>query len=128
MSFDIERAVQHAKQFAKPQSIHKCAKFTREAIAAGGISLAQTLKAKDYGTSLQQAGFHTVSTTRKGDVVVIQGYPGNDYGHMAIYDGQNWISDFVQSALYPGPGYRTHKPAYKIYRYCTTQSCGEGHG
>jgi hypothetical protein len=27
------------------------------------------------------------------------------------------VSDFVQPALYPGPGYRQHEPAYTIYRY-----------
>ena len=53
----------------------------------------------------------------KGDVVVIQGIPGHPHGHMAMYDGSIWISDFRQPDLYPGTAYRVARPSYKIYRY-----------
>lgn len=78
-----------------------------------------TARAKDMGAALLDAGFYAVNgAPRKGDVVVIQPAPGHPDGHAAIYDGQNWISDFKQlHGLYPGPAYRSSQPPYKIYRH-----------
>jgi len=33
------------------------------------------------------------------------------------YDGQQWISDFVQRSMYPGPGYRELHPHYELFRH-----------
>lgn len=50
-------------------------------------------------------------------MVVIQPYDGgNPVGHMAIYDGTTWYSDFRQRDMWGGPGYRSAQPTYKIYR------------
>lgn len=38
-------------------------------------------------------------------------------GHIAGYDGKDWISDFVQNGFWPGKAYRTERPDYVIYRY-----------
>jgi len=51
-----------------------------------------------------------------GDVAVIQNPSSSTAGHIQGYDGANWISDFVQDAFWPGPAYRSEKPAYVIYR------------
>lgn len=49
--------------------------------------------------------------------MIIQPIPGHPHGHMAMYDGAYWISDFVQYyGFYPGNAYRTAKPPYQIYR------------
>ena len=54
---------------------------------------------------------------QKGDVVVIQSYAGGDpNGHVAMYDGTTWISDFRQRDMWGGPGYREKMPPYVIYR------------
>jgi hypothetical protein len=86
----------------------------------GVVTLARTQDAKDYGSSLTRAGFKEVpqgSTLHSGDVAVIQPYAvGNPGGHMAMFDGTIWISDFRQRTMYPGPGYRRMNPPYKIYR------------
>lgn len=34
-----------------------------------------------------------------------------------MWNGENWVSDFVQKTLYPGSAYRKAKPNYKIYRW-----------
>lgn len=75
--------------------------------------------AKDYGSSLVGAGFYEVhGDPQPGDVVVIQATGAHTAGHMAMFDGQIWISDFRQlHGFYPGPEYRIHRPAYKIYRH-----------
>ena len=113
------KAVMHLNANAKSKSAKKCAQFTREAIEAGGVKLTTHNSAKDYGSSLSAAGFVPIADTgvySPGDVVVINGYAGNPYGHMAMFNGSHWVSDFLQDALYPGPGYRTNRPQYIIYR------------
>ena len=60
----------------------------------------------------------------------------DEYGHIAIYDGTQWVSDFkqtvkhpktvrptdvqasIRNSFYPGDGYRlvTSHPPYMIYR------------
>jgi len=128
MPFDIDAAIKHAHDNAKPPfGIQKCAQYTREAIEAGGVIVANTRSAKDYGPYLWNAGFVPVTTPtpvptevlRRGDVVVIEGFPEHPHGHMAIYDGENWVSDFVQRELYPGPRYRNSKPRYQIFRHAS---------
>ena len=54
---------------------------------------------------------------KKGDVAVMQGFTSSPAGHMQMFDGSVWISDFKQNGFWAGPGYRTHKPAFKIYRH-----------
>lgn len=122
MRWNKQVAISYLRSHALGRSHSECAKFTRSAIRAGGINVPNTEYAKDYGTELLQAGFREVppgSTLISGDVAVIQPYPGgNGIGHMTMYDGTKWISDFVQhgSSPYPGPVYRRLHPSFKIYR------------
>jgi hypothetical protein len=120
MSWNKDAAVRHLNVSAGAHSHRDCAKYTRQAIEAGGIKIGSTYFAKDYGPLLERAGFSKVlpaEIVRAGDVIVIQSYPGNDAGHMAMFNGTIWVSDFRQHAdVYPGPGYRKYMPAYQIYR------------
>lgn len=113
-------AVRHLRNHAGNASQSRCAKYVRQAIEAGVIRIDRTHNAKDYGTSLIRAGFHEVpsgATLYAGDVDVIQPHPGgNQSGHMTMYDGRRWYSDFAQRDMYPGPGDRAHRPPCKIYR------------
>jgi hypothetical protein len=117
--YDSISAANYAASHAEPGSLGRCAEYVRKAIEWGGIPLQRTGSAKDYGASLEAAGFQeALGSPLKGDVIVIQPAPGHRHGHMAIYDGAHWISDFKQfRGFYPGPAYRNAKPAYKIYRY-----------
>ena len=120
MVWDTRVAGNWAKNHAEPRSTHNCATYVRNAIKAGGVTVTNTLNAKDYGPKLEAAGFRRISPTqtpRAGDVVVIQPYTGgNPAGHMAIYDGWDWYSDFKQIDFWGGPGYRSSRPTYQIYR------------
>lgn len=113
------RAVNYVRLHAKAKSQRRCAEYVRRAIESGGIRLTRTASAKNYGTSLEAAGFYRVNDApRHGDVVVIEAIVGHEDGHMAMYDGLYWFSDFKQPyGLYPGSAYREHKPPYKIYRH-----------
>ncbi|MFI1772529.1 hypothetical protein [Thalassobellus citreus] len=52
-----------------------------------------------------------------GDIVVIQSYAGGSvHGHIQIYNGTQWVSDFKQSDFWPGSGYSKNEPSYNIFR------------
>lgn len=114
----------HAYTYAayKSKKDKECAKYVRLALEAGGIDTAGHPKhAKDYGDFLKKIGFHEVSkegySPQKGDIRVWQNYPGgNISGHIHMYDGSQWVSDFFEpNNNGPGPGYRKYNN-YKIYR------------
>ncbi len=98
----------------------KCATYIRLALAAGGVKL-QTypVSAKDYGSYLKTAGFaaNLGDDVLPGDIVVIQS-PNAKHpdGHIAMYDGTRWISDFYQNDFWGGPTYRLDQPSHKFYR------------
>ena len=53
----------------------------------------------------------------KGDIVVMEPTEhGNQAGHIAGYDGKNWISDFVQRGFWQGNSYAKEKRGYVVYR------------
>jgi hypothetical protein len=119
---DVDKAVEHLDDNAGKKSKHKCAKYTRQAIEAGGVTLNRQEDAKDYGSSLEAANFTNVAnqdsygsySPQKGDVVVFQDVPGHSSGHMAMYDGNQWVSDYKQNSFYPAKAYENGD--FNIYR------------
>lgn len=128
MSFawDVDKAVKHLQTSAAATSQGMCAKYTRQAIEAGGVTLARHNSAKDYGPSLEAVGFQALNYSpaafKKGDVAIIDAFAGHPHGHMMMYDGTQWISDFKQRTFYPGAAYRKAQPSYTIYRYPPQQA------
>ncbi len=119
MSWNVDAAVLYLDTHAAGHSLGRCAEYTRNAVEHGGVILERHHSAKDYGRSLERDGFveYTGHDYKRGDVVVIQPIPGHPHGHMAMYDGEHWVSDFKQRTLYPGESYRAYKPSYAVYRY-----------
>jgi hypothetical protein len=127
-NMDVDKAVKKLNDQAKKNSTGKCAKYVRQAIQAGGVKLTPPYPsvAKDYGPYLEKYGFDPVSPTpapnyepEKGDIAVIQPYQGgNSAGHIEMYNGSQWVSDFFQNGpdIWPGSGYRQNTPSYEIYR------------
>lgn len=133
--WDVDQAIRHLRAKAgPPYGVGKCATFVREAIEAGGLSISRagSGSAKDYGSRLIQAGFVAqISASgpyKKGDVAVIDGFTRlaavgikRDHldGHIAMYDGAQWISDFKQmgNTPYPGSDYEKARPKVVIYRF-----------
>lgn len=56
-------------------------------------------------------------TPQKGDIVVIQNIDNHPHGHIAIYNGEHWISDFEQRDFGGGQSYRTIKPKHTFFRW-----------
>ena len=118
--WDKHAAIKHLDAQACARSLGRCAEFVRKSVEAGGVRLQRCASAKDYDASLRAAGFVAVQTDAfaAGDIVVIGAIPGHPHGHMAMFDGTQWISDFRQlHGHYPGPGYRRLRPAFVVYRY-----------
>jgi type VI secretion system secreted protein VgrG len=124
LTFNADAAAQqlmdHVDGNLKPGE--QCATFVREAIAVGGINInPHPLDAEDYGPYLLNRGFEVVSPDsyepQTGDIAVIQNYPGgNPSGHITMFTGSQWLSDYVQRDMWGGHGYRINQPSYKIYR------------
>lgn len=135
MAWDKEKSLKFLREKAEPPyGVHQCAEYVRKAIEAGGLKVPQTGSgsAKDYGPRLIAAGFKMVpgpyAAYESGDAAVIDGFkkdaaPGikKDHldGHLAMYDGEVWISDFKQEGEtpYPGSDYVKAAPRFVIYRY-----------
>jgi len=125
MPLDTEKFAKHLRKNAGRRSRGQCAKYVRLALRAGGrIVPDQPAHAKDYGPALRRMGFSELAVDdpvtykfMKGDIVVIQPYSAQSKsGHIAAFDGQAWISDFVQKDFWSGSGYRTHRPTHAFYR------------
>ena len=120
----------------------QCARAVREALAEGGIEITppapqpgnRAASAADYGPSFEKAGADLVAsadrsngpapyppadyTPKKGDVIVFDRFPNHPDGHTAMYNGDQWISDFRQATVWPNQSEaKNYGPSYSIYRF-----------
>lgn len=120
-SYSVNKAITYLTTHANNKSVGQCAKYVRLAIEAGGLStIGHPIAACEYDTFLPKIGFRVVDKNNYspiiGDIIVLEAVPGHPYGHIAMYNGTNWISDFVQSDMWGGSAYR-NKAEYTLFRY-----------
>ena len=128
--FDVSNALIELNESALPKSSAYCARYVRQALQAGGINTSNRPRsAKDYGPYLTRWGFHVVTSDIKsnnymamrGDIAVFRGYGKNPHGawngHIQMYNGNQWVSDFKQNHFTPGAGYSQPPVPYTIYRW-----------
>ncbi len=120
-SINVDRAVAHLDANAGSRSQGHCLRNVREAIEAGGGRPGRTLSAQDFGPHLERAGFDAVAdhrtpgyTPQRGDVTVFQSVPGHPHGHVAMYNGERWVSDHNQQGFYANSAYRSG--SWTVYR------------
>ena len=119
---DNEKAVDALIHNVQQTSIGLCATYVRKALIAGGLNVAPLRYAKQYfGVLDKKYHFQPISnnnyTPVKGDVSVIQPFSGgNPAGHICMYSGAQWMSDFKQREMYPGSRYIANRPPYQLYR------------
>lgn len=106
-------AAAYASKHANARSTGYCARFVANALQAAGYKFTRQGSAYLYASAgiLEGMGFTQIpngSQPMVGDVMVIDRFPGNRHGHIQIYDGQNWISDFRQRSDNP---YRQRHPS-----------------
>jgi hypothetical protein len=107
---------------ALSHSIHHCAMYCRLGMEAAGLNTGdrpESGDAGDYGPFLLRHGAQRVPqdsyVPQVGDVVVFDKTDQHPNGHIEMYDGQQWVSDFKQHSFSP---YRdaTSTPPFTIYR------------
>ncbi len=110
-------AARLAARAAHGKSVGRCAMYVRKALQAAGYSFTPQSSAYQYAHgTLVEAGFTRISSDnyvpQVGDVVVFNRTSKNPHGHIQIYDGSQWISDFRQPNFSP---YRQHN-GYSVWR------------
>lgn len=117
---DISAAVARLNRSAHARSTGYCARYVQNAIRAGGINIPGA-NATDFGPVLANNGFESVATNsstgftpQTGDVVQFDAVPGHQWGHTAMWNGTQWVSDFRQNGIFVANGYRTG--TYTVYR------------
>lgn len=114
-----EAAARYATEHAEKKSVGMCALYVRKAIMTGGIPLYMGGDAWCYKYTLPILNFHQVgkmSEREVGDIVVFQPIGGRKYGHIAIWNGNQWVSDFKQRNLIVHSDYLKEGADYTIYR------------
>ena len=114
-----EEAARYATEHAEKKSVGMCALYVRKAIIAGGIPLYMGSDAWSYKYTLPILNFHQVgkkSEREVGDIVVFQPIGGRRFGHIAIWNGSQWVSDFKQRNLIVHSDYLKEGCEYAIYR------------
>lgn len=118
--YDNEKAVEYITEHKEQKSKCMCAWYTMKAIRNGGCYNCYIYPAYSYNKMLVQLGFEEVFnggnyTPLKGDISVLPRNSHSVFGHIAIYNGEKWISDFEQKSIFPGKAY-SEKGEYQIYR------------
>jgi RHS repeat-associated protein len=79
----------------------RCAAAVRRAINAGGVATPNNpVSASGYQNYLPSVGFQQVNRNgyqpQTGDIAVFPPITGNPHGHIEMYTGNRWQSDYVQ--------------------------------
>lgn len=117
-SYDNDKACEYITRHSYAHSHTRCVFFVAKAMWAGGCPMV-ILMPNGYFTAMKWYGYHVVSENgdtnyvpQKGDIVVLSRTKRHFWGHIAMYTGRQWISDFKQKRMNP---YRDDVP-YKVYR------------
>lgn len=114
-----KEAAEYATKHAEKRSVGLCALYLRKAIIAGGIPLHIGSDAWSYKYLLPMLGFEAVengANKKVGDIVVFQPIGGRKFGHIAIWNGKQWVSDFKQRSIIVHSDYRREGCEYAIFR------------
>jgi hypothetical protein len=120
---DLKSAADFARNHA-PGTKGACARYVANAFESIGLNFQRQSSAYMYHSNgvLKDMGFGVVSqgqsgyTAQKGDICVINKFGSHKHGHICIFDGQNWVSDFVQKNASPYKDYPGENNIF-FYRY-----------
>ena len=103
-----------ASGWATTTSQGRCARAVRLAINTGGVATPNNpVAALGYLNYLPGIGFSSMDLRgyipQVGDIAVFPAIPGNPYGHIQMYVGNRWQSDYIQPGRpidgFYGPGF-----------------------
>ena len=106
-------AAARASRVALSRSSGYCARYVRKALQAAGYEFTPNPSAYQYATrgTLANAGFSKISNDmppQVGDVVVYDRSSRHPHGHIQIFDGTDWVSDFRQNSISPYSGVHSY--------------------
>ncbi len=116
------KAAKIATNAASSKSQGLCARYVANALQGAGYKFTRQNSAYMYHSNgiLSGCGFVPVNTQsyQIGDVAVWPAHGGAGgggvHGHIQIFNGKNWVSDFIQRGFVPGKSYGNSKPT--VYR------------
>jgi len=138
VKYDPIKAVERLKKNYQPESIGQCARYVRWAIETGmgrevngPNTLGFPIPAKLYGADLvQKVGYKKLNFTpnipnnpeelQKGDIMIFQPHSSPEKaGHIQMWDGEKWGSDFKQPAddFWPSRAYKQNNAKFEFFRY-----------
>ena len=102
------RAMEIARERAKPKMTWYCWKYVKDALLAAGLVNSRPTSpwAKEAGTELcEKYGFVKlkINDPRKAPVGAVVVYGGPDAGHVELRTPSGFVSDFVSATPYPRP-------------------------
>ena len=107
VSDQTKKACDYVTAHSHERSLGKCARYVANALQAAGYKFNRQPSAYMYHTNgiLTKMGFTCMGSTnarpQAGDVCVINRFKGHPHGHICMYNGQQWISDFRQRTASP---------------------------
>ena len=117
--YSNEEVIKYITENKEPKSKTMCAWYCMKAIRKGGCYNCYIYPAYAYDKILPQLGFKKVSidnySPKAGDISVLPKNSKSRFGHIAIYNGSKWISDFEQNSIFPNKNYRD-VGKYQIFR------------
>ena len=119
LSVNIDAAVKHLVANAASSSKGWCAKYVANALEKGGFVFQRQGSAYMYHTNgiMRKMGYNEISKPsyfQKGDITVTERNSAHVDGHIAMYSGTQWISDFRQNSEFV---YSRNQPPVHYYRY-----------
>ena len=118
--FFVADACRTLERNVRPRSAASCAMYVRLAVEAGLHLPANKLQgvlgnARDFARTLGKVGFAPVDwqkwSPQPGDILAQQEMPGHAYGHVSMFSGRLWMSDYLQKNMWGGinTGYHRRK-------------------
>ena len=119
LSVNMDAAVNYLISHAQPSTTGWCAQYVHRALEAGGFILPEQPLAYQYRANgiLTNIGYKEISrpsSFKKGDITVTERNSYHTAGHMAMWSGSSWISDFVQLSEFV---YYENQPPVYYFRY-----------
>lgn len=114
--FNVVKALEWAKNNVGIKSVGSCAKYVRQMLEAGGINISgRPSSAYQYAGFLPKIGFKHIAVLKSKSEQLkwsaYQAVPGDiavmahgQHGHICMWTGKQWVSDFVQHNMWPYSG------------------------
>ena len=122
---NLDEAVSYLIKNALSKSINKCGLYVHRALEAGGFRPYLPKFAYQYWSEgiLRKIEFKEIkrpSSFKKGDITVTESNASHPDGHVAMWTGAQWISDFVQNSEFV---YAYNQPPVHYFRYIPNIIC-----